>query len=165
MRTLVGCLLLSIACMREGDVPKERATLLRTGGTTFHLVPSPGQLPYCLAFTHSATGVTRQLTMSAQNVSFDCKSGKPVGGRAFKVPVEEGAVKMYVLFSSEPINAASVAQQLLDQQDLAKLSVMDLRLPGRAELATLEFAPEADTAPAEGRVLGGAAPDAGGPAP
>jgi hypothetical protein len=92
--------------------------------------------------------------MSSQNLSFECKAGRPVGGRSFKAPIEEGAVKMYVLFTSEPVNAAAVTEQLLDQPDLSKLSAMDLRLPGRVQLETLEFAPEAE-APAEvGQVIG-----------
>jgi hypothetical protein len=154
MRALAAAGLLLVCCAKEAEAPKERATLRRTGGTTFELIPSAGQLPYCLAFTHSAKGISRQLTMSAANVSFDCKAGQPVGGRAFKVPVGEGAVKMFVLFSSEPINAASVAQQLVDAPDINAVKVMDLRLPGRAALELLEFTPEGDVAPAEGVVLG-----------
>lgn len=150
---LCACLL-SIACAREGEAPpQQKATLRRIEGTTFELVPGPGQLPYCLAFTHSKNGVTRQLTMSASNTSFECKPGQRVGNRTYRVPVEEGPVTLYLLFSSEPVNAASVAQQLLDQKDLATLSVMNLRLPGRASLETIEFAPQADTAPEEGQVL------------
>jgi hypothetical protein len=155
MKRAVLLLLLGACTKDSGEAPAQRAAARRTGGTTFELIPSAGQLPYCLAFTQSSKGVTRQLTMSSANTSFDCKGGKPVGGRAFKVPTEEGAVKMYVLFSSEPINAASVAQQLVEHKDLSSLSVMDLRLPGRAALEVLEFAPEADAAPAEGQVLGG----------
>jgi hypothetical protein len=149
-----------VSCTHEGESSKGRAEVRRTGGTTFELLPVAGQLPYCLAFTHSHKGVTRQLTMSTQNLSFECPAGKAVGGRAFKVPLDEGPVKLHVLFSSERINAASVAEQLLDQTDLGTVSVMDLRLPGRATLETLEFSPEADVAPAEGQVLGR---DAGAP--
>jgi hypothetical protein len=150
------------SCPDGADALSGRASILRTGGTTFQLIPARGQLPYCLAFTQSEKGVTRQLTMSSKNVSFDCKPGKPVGGRSFKAPIEEGPVKMYVLFTSEPIVAATVTQQLLDRGDLSKLSAMDLRLPGRAQLETLEFAPEADMPPAVGEVIGG--PRGGEPA-
>jgi hypothetical protein len=155
------------SCPRGSEAPGGRATLRRTGGTTFELIPASDQLPYCLAFTQSSRGVTRQLTMSSKNLSFECKAAAPVGGRSFKAPLEEGAVKMYVLFTSEPINAAMVTEQLLDRGDLAKLSAMDLRLPGRAQLQVLEFQPEADTPPALGEVIGGTggepAGDAGSP--
>jgi hypothetical protein len=148
------------SCTREGDAAKGRAEVRRTGGTTFELMPTPGQLPYCLAFTHSRKGVTRQLTMSFSDLSFECPTGKPVGGRAFKVPLDEGPVKLHVLFSSDRVNAAAVAEQLLDLGDLEAVSVMDLRLPGHATLDTLEFSPEADVAPAEGLIV---ARDAGAP--
>lgn len=148
-------LLVLASCPRSDDAAARRATVLRTGGTTFEVLPSPGQLPYCLPFTHSAKGVTRQLTMSSKNVSFDCKPGRPIGNRSFKAPLEEGAVKMYVLFSSEPIDAAKVTEQLFDQSDLSKeLSAMNLRLPGRVQVETLDFVPEADTPPEEGQVIG-----------
>src|SRR5207244_74088 len=148
----------------ETDAAKGRATLHRTGGTTVEIVPSAGQLQYCLAFTHSAKGVTRQLTMSRSNLSFDCKAGSPIGGVAFRVPLDEGAVKMLVLFTSEPVNAASIAQQLLEYEDLTKLNAMELRLPGRAALELLDFTPEADVAPTTGQVLGGSGgADAGAP--
>jgi hypothetical protein len=158
----VGLLALA-SCPDEGGAAKTAATVLRTGGSTFELIPSPKQLPYCLAFTRSEKGVMRQLTMSSKNLSFDCKAGKPVGGRMFKTPLEEGPVKLYVLFSSEPVNAASVTQQLLEKNDFSQLAAMDFRLPGRVQLETLEFVPEADTPPAVGAVLGGqpAGPDAG----
>src|SRR3954468_10205468 len=158
----VGLLALA-SCPSEGDAQAAHSQVLRTGGTTFELIPGKGQLPYCLAFTQSAKGVMRQLTMSSKNLSFDCKPGKPVGGRVFKAPLEEGAVKMYVIFSSEPINAAMVTVQLVDTSDLSQLTAMDLRLPGRVQLETLEFAPEADEPPSVGEVLGGKALDAGTP--
>jgi hypothetical protein len=161
MNRWVLCAAVALAsCTREDGASKGRAELRRTGGTTFELVPGQGQLPYCLAFTHSTKGITRQLTMSLQNLSFDCPAGKPVGGHAYKVPLDEGPVKLHVLFSSERINAASVAEQLLDRDDLKQVSPMDLRLPGQATLQTLEFSPEADVAPTEGQVL---AKDAGAP--
>ncbi len=91
--------------------------------------------------------------MSAANQSFECAAGVPIAGRAFRVPLDEGPVKVHLLFSSEPVNASSVAQQLLELKDLTDVTVMELRLPGHASLETLDFEPEADKAPAEGKVL------------
>jgi hypothetical protein len=131
-----------------------RAEARRTGGTTFELVPAPGQHPYCLAFTVSRSGLTRQLTMSSKNLSFECPAGRPVGQHAFKVPLGEGPVRVYVLFTSQPVNAASVSQQLLDAPDRQAVSVMHLRLPGAATLEALDFAPDEDVAPEVGGLVG-----------
>lgn len=136
-----------LACTQK-PAPTERVKLERTGGTTFRLVPSEGQFPYCLAYTVNLQGLTRQLTMSKRNESFECPAGQPIGRHPFKVPLSEGAVKVHVLFTSQPLNAGSISQQLMDQKDRQVLRVMDLRLPGNAAIETLDFLPEEDT-PAE----------------
>lgn len=147
--------LVLLGCPRSPPpAPPARFTLSRTGGTTFELLPAAEQEPFCLAFTVASTGVIRQLTMSEANQSFACPAGAPVGGHAFKVPLEEGGVRVHVIFSSAPVNAASVAQQLLDLRDRTKLAAMDLRLPGTVTVETESFLPELDTTPTVGRVLG-----------
>lgn len=157
--SLLAALCLSVvACEKPAPAAARRATLTRVGGTTFQLVPGEGQLPWCLAYTVSKAGLTRQLTMSRSNQSFECPAGKPVGGRSFKVPLAEGAVKVFVFFTSQPVNAASVSQQILDASDRQALSVMNMRLPGKASLDVLEFVPEEDVAPEVGALV---QPDAG----
>lgn len=143
-----------LAGCTKAPPPARRATLQRTGGTTFELLPAEGQYEHCLAYTVSRSGLIRQLTMSRRNESFHCKPGEPVGGHAFRVPLNEGPVKVYVLFSSMEVNAASVSQQILDARDRQKLNVMDMRLPGAATLDTLDFTPEEDVAPVMGGELG-----------
>ncbi len=167
MRTglFLGLLLLAAACSKRPEAP-DRARVRRTGGHTFELVPAEGQLPYCLAYTVSkSTGVTRQLTMSRKNVSFECPAGAPVGKRPFRVPEADGEVRVFVLFTSQPVNAGSIAQQILDAPDRLKLNAMDMRLPGNAAFEAHDFVPEADVAPEVGGVLGEdagvEAPDAG----
>lgn len=166
--SFLAALCLSVlGCEKPAPSAPTRASLTRVGGTTFQLVPGEGQLPYCLAYTVSKAGLTRQLTMSRSNQSFDCPAGKPVGNRSFKVPLGEGPVKVFVFFTSQPVNAASVSQQILDASDRQALSVMNMRLPGKASLDVLEFAPEEDVAPQVGGLVeldGGAeAADAGAP--
>lgn len=134
--------------------PTSRAAIKRIEGTTFEVIPSEGQYPYCLVFTLSSNGVIRQLTMSRENVSYTCAAGKPVGGHSFRAPLDEGAVKVQVLFTSQKVNAASVAQQLLDLRDRPQISSIDLRLPGNAAIETLSFAPEAEPIPTVGGVVG-----------
>jgi len=141
-------------CPKEGPEGNERVTLKRTGDATFELIPGTGQPEYCLVYTVASNGLLRQLTMSAKNQSFDCKPGQPVGARQYRVPLSDGAVKVLVLFTSEPVHAGSVSQQLLEAQDPTKLSVLNLRLPGNATLATLDFEPHEETPVAVGSILG-----------
>lgn len=157
---LLGGLALFACTTPAPPASPARAEVRRTGGSTFELVPAPGQHPHCLAFTVSRGGLTRQLTMSSTNQSFECPAGQPVGQHAFKVPLNEGPVRVYVLFTSQPVNAASVSQQLLDAPDRQALSVMHLRLPGAAALEALDFAPAEDVAPEVGGLVG---PADGGP--
>lgn len=158
----VGLLAGLVACDKPAAVPSKRASLNRSGGTTFEIVPSASQHPFCLAFTVSKSGLTRQLTMSRSNQSFECVAGRPVGGHPYKVPLNEGPVRVYVFFTSQAVHAASVSQQILDAPDRQALSIMNMRLPGQAALEVLEFVPEEDVAPEVGALV---EPDAGAVAP
>ncbi len=163
MRSLLVAVLLlgAVACEKSVPAPPvKRASLNRTGGTTFEIVPAPGQHPYCLAFTVSGSGLTRQLTMSRSNQSFECTGGQPLGGHAFKAPLSEGPTKVYVFFTSQPVNAASISQQLLEAPDRNAVSLMNMRIPGQAALETLQFVPAEDVAPEVGTLV---EPDAGTP--
>ena len=160
---IAGLLLGVLACEKPAAAPPaKRAAISRTGGTTFEIVPSAAQEPYCLAYTVSRSGLTRQLTMSRSNQSYECSAGRPLGGHAYKVPLNEGPVRVYVFFTSQPVNAASVSQQLIDAPDRQALSIMNMRLPGQAHLEVLDFAPEEDVAPEVGGVI---EPDGGLEAP
>ena len=155
MRTALLLVLVgAISGCTEAVKPTVRAAVNRIGGTTFEVIPSEGQYPFCLVFTLSTAGVIRQLTMSRENVSYTCPAGKPIGGHSYRAPLDEGAVKVQVLFTSQKVNAASVAQQLLDLRGRPQITSIDLRLPGNATIDTLSFAPEADAAPTVGGVIG-----------
>ena len=121
------------ACPKAPEPPAKRVELRRTGGSTFELIPAAGQAEHCLAFTVARNGLIRQLTMSARNLAYDCPAGKPIGKHSYRVPLGEGPVKIWVLFTSQQVNAGSVAQQLLEARDPQKLNVMDMRLPGAAD--------------------------------
>lgn len=172
MRSLLVTLLILgvVSCVKPPKAePAARVALHRVGGTTFELVPAEGQHPYCLAFTVNAQGLIRQLTMTHANVSFSCPAGKPVAGHAYKVPLAEGAVKIYVFFTSQKVNAGEVAQEILESADRQAVNALNLRLPGNVTLETLDFTPSQDEPPEMGHLLlpdGGAAdaaPDAGQP--
>lgn len=156
MRSLLIAVLLvaAVACEKPASSGgTKRAVIRRTGGTTFEIVPTEKQYGYCLAYTVSASGLTRQLTMSRRNQSYECAAGRPIGGHAFKVPINEGPVRVYVFFTSHAVNAASVSQQILDAADRQALSLMNMRLPGQAHLEVLDFTPEEDIAPRVGALV------------
>ncbi|MFT3842334.1 MAG: hypothetical protein QM723_35415 [Myxococcaceae bacterium] len=153
MRGLVPALLLFAVACKEPAAPAERVKLNRLSGTSFELVPGESKLPYCLAYTVANNGTIRQLTMSKDNLSFHCNAGKPIGGHPYKVPLEEGPVKVHVLQTSQRVSAASVARQILELSAAQSLHPLNLRLPGEAALVTMDFAPEADVAPMEGEVV------------
>lgn len=145
---------LLVACAEEKKAETSRVSLRKLTGTSFELIPSERQHPHCLVFTISANGVIRQLTMSRENVSYTCPAGKPIGGHSYRIPLDEGTVKVHVLFSSQRVNAASVAQQLLDLRERAQISSIDLRLPGNVTIETITFAPETEAPPPIGGLVG-----------
>ena len=165
MRSLlvVGLLMATAACEKPSSATSnKRASIARTGGTTFEIIPAEGQYGYCLAYTVSRSGLTRQLTMSRSNQSYECAAGRPIGGHPYKMPLNEGPVRVFVFFTSQPVNAASVSQQILDATDRQALTLMNMRLPGQAHLEVLEFTPEEDIAPQVGTLV---VPDAGAAEP
>ncbi|NOK16939.1 hypothetical protein [Corallococcus carmarthensis] len=131
-----------------------RAQVKRTGPATMEIIPVEGQLPYCMLFTMSEKGVIRQLTLTRENRSIRCDANRPVANTSFRVPVQEGKVRVYIFFSDERVPAGSVAQQLYDLRDRERVTAMDLRLPGRVFVETLEFTPETGEPEATGGIVG-----------
>ncbi|WP_426754105.1 hypothetical protein [Myxococcus sp. Y35] len=140
---LVVAALCGVACdgKKSTDRPA-RAQLRKTGPTTVEVIPSEGQLPYCMLYTVSEKGVIRQLTLTRENRSIRCDANKPVAHTSFRIPYQEGKVRMYIFFSNERIPAGPVAQQLYELRGQERINAMDLRLPGQVFVETLEFTPE-----------------------
>jgi hypothetical protein len=137
----------------------------KVSGATMEIVPTEGQHPYCLVYTVSQKGIIRQLTMTRENRSIKCEAGRPIANTSFRVPSQEGPVKVYIFFSDQRVQAGSVAQQLFELQGRERVTAMDFRLPGQAAVEMLEFAPEEDGAPVTGGVVtpaGEVAPGANG---
>jgi hypothetical protein len=130
-----------------------RAELRSVSGSTVEVLPTAEQLPYCLLYTLSDKGVIRQLTMTRENRSIRCEAGKPIANTSFRIPANEGNVKVYVIFSDERIQAGPIAQQLFELKNQPRISAMDLRLPGRVFVETLDFAPKDDGKPVTGGVV------------
>ncbi len=153
---LVVAALCGVAC--DGKKPTDRparAQLRKTGAATVEVIPAEGQLPYCMLYTVSEKGVIRQLTLTRENRSIRCDANKPVAHTSFRIPVQEGKVRMYVFFSDERIPAGPVAQQLYELRGQERIKAMDLRLPGQVFVETLEFTPEEDGTAVTGTVVEG----------
>ncbi len=151
----VAVLALGVSCSRgDKEGPPRRAEIRRVSGATMEVVPTEGQLPYCLLYTVSEKGVIRQLTMTRENRSLKCEAGRPIANRSFRVPVPEGPVKVYIIFSDQRIQAGSVAQQLYELRDRPRITGIDLRLPGKAFVESLDFTPEEGGTPVTGGVIG-----------
>lgn len=145
---------LFVACgEKRAAVKQPRVEIRKLTGSTVEFVPTPNQLPYCLVFTVSKTGTIRQLTMTRDNKSVRCDPGQPIGGVSYRIPLDEGSVRVRVFFSNQRLNAGSVAQQVLEDRDKPTWNATDLRLPGQVNIEVLDFTPEPDTAPTVGAVV------------
>lgn len=151
----VAVLVLVAGCTDDKNKsgPPARAQLRKVSGSTIEIVPTEGQLPYCLVYTVSQKGIIRQLTMTRENRSIKCEAGRPIANTSFRVPTQEGPVKVYILFSDQRVQAGSIAQQIMDKQGQERMTAMDFRLPGQAFLERLEFTPEEGGTPVTGAVV------------
>lgn len=151
-----------VACEKRNGNQVARAEVRKVTENTFEILPTEGQMPYCLVFTRSDTGIIRQLTMTHENKSVRCEAGKAVGGVRFRIPVDEGAVKVHVFFSDQKLNAGSIAQQLYEEKANPSFHPMDLRLPGNVVVQSLDFQPQQPSEPA---MVGGVIGESGEVAP
>ncbi|HSN98476.1 MAG TPA: hypothetical protein VLS89_09260, partial [Candidatus Nanopelagicales bacterium] len=93
------------ACSQPSGSGNGRAEVRAVGPTSVQIVPASGQLPYCLVFTASERKVIRQLTMPPDRQALPCPAGQPIGGLTYRIPAAEGKVRIYVLFSDQPVKA------------------------------------------------------------
>ncbi len=154
-RTLVvavGAGVLLGGCSKPTLAAPHRMEVRTVTGNTVQFIPAPDQLPYCLIYTQSEKGVTRQMTMTQSNHSVPCPAGEPVLGRRFRIPADEGKVQVRVLFSDQRLDASTVASQVVDMAKPA-FDPIELRLPGRALLDSQEFLPTEELPPVVGEVV------------
>lgn len=156
MRKVSYCLLAwaFVSACAEKRPPLRRVDTYRLSGNTVQFIPAEGQLPYCLIFTTSSRSVVRQLTMTPENKSVPCEAGKPIGGVSYRILVDEGPIKAFIFFSDRKLNAASVAEQVVEMNSRRVFNTMDLRLPGQVSTEILEFSPEETASPTVGGVVG-----------
>ncbi|HSN97741.1 MAG TPA: hypothetical protein VLS89_05560, partial [Candidatus Nanopelagicales bacterium] len=70
--------------------------------------------------------------------------GQPIGGLTYRIPAAEGKVRIYVLFSDQPVKADPIAAQVYEVASTGRLvTAMDLRVPGKVQVEALEFTPSA----------------------
>jgi hypothetical protein len=151
-QVVAGVALALLAGCARSSAPTHRVELRRISGDTVQIVPSEGQMQYCLVFTHSVKGVVRQLTMSKNNVSVKCPAGEPVLGQAYRIPADEGPVKVHIFFSDQRLEAASVANQLNDMAN-PSFNPIDFRMPGNVVVETIDFIPSETNEPAPGTLV------------
>ena len=139
----LGLALVVIGCDKRGstqDTARFRVEALDR--STVNLIPSPGQLPFCLAFSASDSGVVRLLTMTGQNEAIVCDPGVPIGGVSYRIPDEDGHVRLIVVFTDQAIEAAPLASQVREiSYKRGKVTGMDLRAPGTITVDSIEFNP------------------------
>jgi hypothetical protein len=146
LATLAPVIVAALACTPPATKPDgERFRIERLGPASIQILPNVGQLPYCLAFTASDRGVVRLLTMSAKNEAFKCDANQPVGAVPFRVPPEEGPVRVIVVFSDQQIEATPIAAQVREISfKQRKVNGMDLRAPGTITVESIAFVPAPD---------------------
>lgn len=156
MRKMCYCLLAwaFVSACPEKRPPLQRVNAHQLSGNTLQFIPAEGQLPYCLIFTTSSKGVVRQLTMTRENKSIPCEAGKPIGAVSYRIPIDEGPIKAFIFFSDRELNAASVAEQVVEMNSRRAFNTMDLRLPGQVNTEILEFSPEETASPTVGGLVG-----------
>ena len=147
--SIIGTLALLLSCSPQSGPAERRAEIRQVGPASIRVPPAAGKLPFCLIFTDSERGVVRHLTMTTEGLSVACEAGKPIGGVTYRIPLAEGKVHLYVLFSDQQLKAAPIATQI---HELAmkgqRFTAMDLRAAGMVQLETLEFAPSGGGEPA-----------------
>jgi hypothetical protein len=132
------------ACSAPSAPESERFTLRRLGPEQIEVLPSAGQLPFCMAFSASDRGVVRHLTMTPQNEALQCEAGKAIGGVNFRIPADEGPVRIIVVYTDAQIEASPIAAQVREiSYKQRKVTGMDLRAPGTVAVGSVDFTPTA----------------------
>ncbi len=155
-RMICGALLLTwiSACSEKMARTERRAAIRKVSGEVIEIVPTLDQFPYCLVFTTAGNGVIRQLTIRRDNRSVRCESRAPIGRTTFRIPADEGPVKIHIFFSDQRLDASSVATQIAESVGTPDFNPVNFRLPGRVYVETLEYVPAAEPQPTVGTVVG-----------
>jgi hypothetical protein len=133
--------LLASSCLTSEPVPA-RAEIRKTDGSHVAIVPTQGQLPYCLVFAAGPDGSVRLQTVTADDLSIECDAGKPIGGQVWSIPSHDDPIRLFIVFSDRTLQATSTAQQIREGlEENAKITPMDLRAPGQVTMEVIEVLP------------------------
>ena len=142
---IVGVVALGLAlaaCDKRPAEPASRVRLELVSPGEVRLVPEAGQLPNCLEFTASDTGVVRLLTMNEAGAAAPCPAGQPIGGVTFRIPKEEGHFRILVVFADTAVESRAIASEVRELATHGKpVTGMDLRAPGNVAVGTVDFTP------------------------
>jgi hypothetical protein len=115
--------------------------VLRGEGGTYSVVPTAGQLPFCLVIEVQETAA-RSLVAGEDGQSVDCDAGKVLG--PWKLPAKNDPFRALVVFSDKRLRGDTVALQIREQLTLnpkVPVSSMDLRAPGQITIEALDVRP------------------------
>ena len=154
-RMICGALLLIWinACSEKKVATARRAEIRKVSGEVIEIVPAPDQFPYCLVFTTARNGVIRQLTIRRDNRSVRCEARAPIGRTTYRIPADEGPVKIHIFFSDQRLDASSVASQIAESVGTPDFNPVNFRLPGRVYVESLEYIPTPEPEPTVGAVV------------
>jgi hypothetical protein len=77
-----------------------------------------------------------------------------MGRTTYRIPADEGPVKVHIFFSDQRLDASSVAQQIAESVGTPDFNPVNFRLPGRVYVETLEYVPTDEPQPTVGTVVG-----------
>jgi hypothetical protein len=140
-RLLLVLPLLLAACKDPPDPVTPPRALVRGDGGTYSVVPTAGQLPYCLVIEVQDTAA-RSLVATDDGESVDCDAGKPLG--PWKLPAKDDPFRAFVIFSDKKLKGTSTALQVrerLTESPKAPITSMDLRAPGQVTIEVLDVRP------------------------
>lgn len=134
-------LLLAASCKEPAEPATPPRAVIRGEGDTYSVVPTAGQLPYCLVIEVQGTAA-RSLVAAEDGQSVDCDAGKPLG--VWKLPPKNDPFRAFVIFSDRKLKGDTVALQVRErvvETPKTPITPMDLRAPGQVTIEVLDVKP------------------------
>lgn len=133
--------LLLAACKEPAEPVTPPRAVVRGEAETYSIVPTAGQLPFCLVIEVQGTAA-RSLVAAEDGQSLECDAGKALG--PWKLPPKDDPFRAFVIFSDRKLKGDTVALQVrerLTESPKGPLTPMDLRAPGQVTIEPLDVRP------------------------